>query len=103
MSYQGLILNSCCIVNGNISEAVSTGNILLLNNVWGFMTQEMLGYSDYLGLSVIIGAKLMFFIMHMTYYKTENYIDEKRIAKLKAFSKKKSVQQNNYTNKKTFL
>jgi len=40
MSYQGLILNSCCIVNNDISEAITTGNILILNNLWCYFTQE---------------------------------------------------------------
>ena len=34
MSYIGIALNSCCVVNNTISEAVSTGNAIILNNVW---------------------------------------------------------------------
>ena len=40
MSYQGLVLNACCIVNNGVSEAVTTGNIMILNNVWCYFTQE---------------------------------------------------------------
>ena len=97
LSYQGLALNSCCIVCSPMSEAYSNGNALLANNLWCIATQEQLNRNENLGQYVIIGIQLMFQIMHMTYYKTEPSMDQKKLAKYKIFKKNtKYIQSKNY-------
>ena len=75
MSWIGLLFNSACVVCSPISEAISTGNVLILNNGLGYGSQELIGHLGITGWWVIVGLHMVAFLINMFWYETKPTID----------------------------
>lgn len=54
MSIMGLGMNSCVIINYPVGESLSTGNILLMSQIFGFLFMEFFGMDELIGLGICL-------------------------------------------------
>ena len=64
LSYQSLLMNSCCIITKPISETITIGNMYFYSCITAIIPQEIYGYSESSGFYTIIGLQVLLLIIH---------------------------------------